>query len=150
MTAGLAVAVLAFRGIRGGGAYRTMLVWPYAISPAVAGILFFMILDPTAGIVNHLAEVWFGWDFPNYREDPFMARLAIRNCCLGPPDADLIVTEQYGSRAQVDSPQDIIGDPVLPADCLSSLALLRKQNDIQLHVLTISNASRRFAMMAAC
>ena len=77
MTAGLAVAVLAFRGIRGGGAYRTMLVWPYAISPAVAGILFFMILDPTAGIVNHLAEVWFGWDFPNYREDPFMARFAI-------------------------------------------------------------------------
>ena len=52
MIGGLAVAVLAFRRIRGGGAYRTMLVWPYAISPAVAGILFFMILDPTAGIVQ--------------------------------------------------------------------------------------------------
>jgi len=77
MIGGLAIAVLAFRQIRGGGAYRTLLVWPYAISPAVAGILFFMILDPTAGILQHLADSWFGIDFPNYREDPTLARLSI-------------------------------------------------------------------------
>ena len=77
MAAGLAIAYLAFRKIRGGNVYRTMLVWPYAISPAVAGILFFMILDPTAGIVNHLADAWFGLDFPNYRENEWLARLSI-------------------------------------------------------------------------
>ena len=37
MIGGLAVAYLAFRTIRGGSVYRTLLIWPYAISPAVAG-----------------------------------------------------------------------------------------------------------------
>ena len=77
MVAGLAIAYLAFRDIRGAGVYRTLLIWPYAISPAVAGVLFFMIFDPTAGIFTHFMDVWFGIDLPNYRENAVLAMAAI-------------------------------------------------------------------------
>jgi sn-glycerol 3-phosphate transport system permease protein len=77
MLGGLAVAYLAFRNIRGGGAYRTLLIWPYAISPAVAGVLFFMIFDPTAGIFTHVMDTWFGIDVPNYRESAVLAQASI-------------------------------------------------------------------------
>jgi len=77
MIGGLAVAYLAFRDIRGGTLYRTLLIWPYAISPAVAGVLFFMIFDPTAGVFTHVMESWFGIDVPNYREHAVLAQGAI-------------------------------------------------------------------------
>jgi sn-glycerol 3-phosphate transport system permease protein len=77
MSGGLAVAYLAFRRIRGGGVYRTLLIWPYAISPAVAGVLFFMIFDPTAGIFQHVMDTWFGLDVPNYREHAVLAQASI-------------------------------------------------------------------------
>ncbi len=77
MIGGLAVAYLAFRKIRGGTLYRTFLIWPYAISPAVAGVLFFMIFDPTAGIFTHTMSTLFGIDVPNYRHNAFMAQSAI-------------------------------------------------------------------------
>lgn len=77
MIGGLAVAYLAFRTIRGGSVYRTLLIWPYAISPAVAGVLFFMIFDPTAGIFTHVMDSWFGIDVPNYRENAFLAQASI-------------------------------------------------------------------------
>ena len=77
MIGGLAVAYLAFRTIRGGSIYRTLLIWPYAISPAVAGVLFFMIFDPTAGIFTHVMDTWFGIDVPNYREHAVLAQASI-------------------------------------------------------------------------
>lgn len=77
MSGGLAIAYLAFRQLRGGGVYRTLLIWPYAISPAVAGLLFFMIFDPTAGIFTHLMDSWFGIDVPNYREHAVLAQVSI-------------------------------------------------------------------------
>lgn len=77
MILGLAVAYLAFRDIGGAGVYRTLLIWPYAISPAVAGVLFFMIFDPTAGIFTYFMDTWFGIDVPNYRENAVLAMAAI-------------------------------------------------------------------------
>jgi sn-glycerol 3-phosphate transport system permease protein len=77
MIGGLGVAYLAFRKIRGGTVYRTLLIWPYAISPAVAGVLFFMIFDPTAGIFTYVMNSWFGIDVPNYRETAVLAQFAI-------------------------------------------------------------------------
>lgn len=35
----LALAVMADRVIRGALAYRTLLIWPYAVAPAIAGVL---------------------------------------------------------------------------------------------------------------
>ncbi|MCL1592763.1 MAG: sugar ABC transporter permease [Actinomycetia bacterium] len=77
MIGGLAIAYLAFRQIGGGGVYRTLLIWPYAISPAVAGLLFFMIFDPSAGIFTYTMDNLFGVQVPNYRESAILAQLSI-------------------------------------------------------------------------
>ena len=44
MAAGLALAYLTYQNIRGITVYRTLLIWPYAISPPVAGILFLSLI----------------------------------------------------------------------------------------------------------
>jgi sn-glycerol 3-phosphate transport system permease protein len=51
LSAALALAVMADRDIRGGTFYRTMLIWPYAVAPAVAGVLWVFMFDPSLGIV---------------------------------------------------------------------------------------------------
>jgi sn-glycerol 3-phosphate transport system permease protein len=57
-TIGLAVslllAVMADRVIRGGGLYKAFLVWPYAVAPAVAGVLWGFLFNPSVGIVAWL------------------------------------------------------------------------------------------------
>ena len=47
----LFLAVMADRIIRGASAYKTILVWPYAVAPAVAGVLFGFLFNPSVGIV---------------------------------------------------------------------------------------------------
>jgi len=47
----LLLAVMADRQIRGGAAYRTMLIWPYAVAPAVAGVLWIFMFQPSLGIL---------------------------------------------------------------------------------------------------
>jgi sn-glycerol 3-phosphate transport system permease protein len=57
-TLGLAVslllAVMADRVIRGAGIYKAFLVWPYAVAPAVAGVLWGFLFNPSVGIVAWL------------------------------------------------------------------------------------------------
>lgn len=74
---GLVLAYLTFGHVRGVTVYRTLLIWPYAISPPVAGILFFMMFNATGGIFAAVADNWFGLDFPNYAQNSFLARSAI-------------------------------------------------------------------------
>ena len=73
----LAIAYLAFQPVKGASIYRTLLIWPYAISPPIAGILFFVMFDPTAGIVDHLLTSVFGLNLPNYRNDAWLARWVV-------------------------------------------------------------------------
>ena len=47
----LLLAVQADRVLRGGGLYRTLLIWPYAVAPAIAGVLFTFLFQPSLGIV---------------------------------------------------------------------------------------------------
>jgi len=49
----LALATFADRVIRGSGLYRTMLIWPYAVAPAVAGVLWLFMFAPSIGIVSY-------------------------------------------------------------------------------------------------
>ena len=74
---GLAIAVLVSQKIRGRGVYRTLLIWPYAISPPIAGILFFVMFDPLAGIVGHFVESFTPWELPNYKTNKHLARMAV-------------------------------------------------------------------------
>lgn len=69
----LALAVLAYQPVRGGAVYRTLLIWPYAISPPIAGLIFYVMFDPNSGIVEHLLSEWFGFGLPNYRQSPNLA-----------------------------------------------------------------------------
>jgi len=50
----LALAVMADRVIRGALAYRTLLIWPYAVAPAVAGVLWGFLFAPSIGIVTYV------------------------------------------------------------------------------------------------
>jgi len=49
----LLLAVMADRPLRGSVVYRTLLIWPYAISPPVVGVLWVFMLNPSLGIIAH-------------------------------------------------------------------------------------------------
>ena len=47
----LLLAVMADKPLRGAGLYRTLLIWPYAVAPAVAGVLWIFMLHPSLGVL---------------------------------------------------------------------------------------------------
>lgn len=49
MSLALLLAVMADRIIRGKLAYQTLLIWPYAVAPALAGVLWWILFDPSMG-----------------------------------------------------------------------------------------------------
>ncbi|MCG8566904.1 MAG: ABC transporter permease subunit [Desulfobacterales bacterium] len=48
---GLFIAVMANRALRAKALVRTLLIWPYAVAPAISGILWLFLLHPSYGIV---------------------------------------------------------------------------------------------------
>lgn len=59
----LLLAIFADRVVRGSGIYRTLLIWPYAVAPAVAGVLWLFLFSPSIGILSYwLREMGVGWD----------------------------------------------------------------------------------------
>ncbi len=64
MSAALALAAMADRIVKGAKTYRTLLIWPYAVAPAVAGALWMFMFDPTIGIVAYaLQALGMDWNF---------------------------------------------------------------------------------------
>jgi len=59
----LVAAGLATQKIRGLAAYRTLLLWPYGIAPAVAGIIFLFIFHPAYGILPYFLSFVTTYDF---------------------------------------------------------------------------------------
>lgn len=53
LTLSLLLAVMADRIVKGSGVYRTLLIWPYAVAPAVAGVLWLFMFAPSIGIVSY-------------------------------------------------------------------------------------------------
>ncbi len=49
----LLLAVMADRVVRGATVYKTLLIWPYAVAPAVAGVLWLFMFAPSVGIVSY-------------------------------------------------------------------------------------------------
>ncbi len=63
MATALVLAVVADRVIRGTHTYRTFLIWPYAVAPAVSGVLWWFLFNPTLGIAAYvLRQVGVDWD----------------------------------------------------------------------------------------
>ena len=52
----LLLATMADRVLRGALAYKTLLVWPYAVAPAVAGVLWAFLFAPSIGIVTYVLK----------------------------------------------------------------------------------------------
>ena len=59
----LLLAVFADRVIKGAMVYKTLLIWPYAVAPAVAGVLWLFMFAPSIGIVSYaLRAAGFEWN----------------------------------------------------------------------------------------
>ena len=49
----LLLAVMADRIVKGALLYKTLLIWPYAVAPAVAGVLWLFMFAPSVGVVSY-------------------------------------------------------------------------------------------------
>jgi sn-glycerol 3-phosphate transport system permease protein len=59
----LTLAYFADRAIRGALAFRTMLIIPYAVAPAIVGVLWMFLFNPTLGVIAHwLKGVGVNWN----------------------------------------------------------------------------------------
>ena len=59
----LLLAVFADRAMSAAGVYKTLLIWPYAVAPVVAAILWLFLFNPTLGVVSHWIRAWgMHWD----------------------------------------------------------------------------------------
>ncbi len=63
ITLSLLLAVFADRVVRGALFYRTLLIWPYAVAPAVAGVVWLFLFSPSIGVVAYwLRQADINWD----------------------------------------------------------------------------------------
>ncbi|MCA0456630.1 MAG: sugar ABC transporter permease [Chloroflexi bacterium] len=72
----LGIAVLANQKIKGIRIYRTLLIWPYAISPAIVGVVFLFMFNPVVGVINYAWGNIFGTR-PNWLGDPILTPLLV-------------------------------------------------------------------------
>ena len=74
---GIAIALLASHKIRGAAVYRTLIVWPYAVSGVVVGVVFGALLaGEGAGFINLLLQK-LGLPAVPFLSDPWWARFSV-------------------------------------------------------------------------
>jgi sn-glycerol 3-phosphate transport system permease protein len=49
----LLLATMADRVVKGAVGYKTLLIWPYAVAPAIAGVLWAFLFAPSIGIITY-------------------------------------------------------------------------------------------------
>jgi sn-glycerol 3-phosphate transport system permease protein len=63
LSTALLLAVMADRVVRGAAIYKTLMIWPYAVAPAVAGVLWLFMFAPSIGVVSYaLRAMGFDWN----------------------------------------------------------------------------------------
>ncbi|MCH8529517.1 MAG: sn-glycerol-3-phosphate ABC transporter permease UgpA [Saccharospirillum sp.] len=75
MSVALLFAVMVNKMIRSRDAYTTFLVWPYAVAPAIAGVLWWFIFNPSIGILPYALDM-FGINW-NHRSNGDQAMLLV-------------------------------------------------------------------------
>ncbi len=63
MGVALLLAVLTEAVVRGRGFYRTMLIWPYAVAPAISAVVWLFVFHPQIGLLGRWLNRSFGWDY---------------------------------------------------------------------------------------
>ncbi len=56
LSVALLLAVMADRALRSATVYKTLIIWPYAVAPVVAGVLWFFLFNPTVGMVAFIMK----------------------------------------------------------------------------------------------
>jgi sn-glycerol 3-phosphate transport system permease protein len=60
---GLVLAACCDQVVRGAKAYQTLIVWPYAVAPAIAAVLWTFMFNPTIGILAYgLKYIGYDWN----------------------------------------------------------------------------------------
>ncbi|HZF76087.1 MAG TPA: sn-glycerol-3-phosphate ABC transporter permease UgpA [Acetobacteraceae bacterium] len=60
----LFLAVQADKAIRGANAYKTMIIWPYAVAPAIAAVLWLFMFHPQIGLFGRMLNgLGINWDY---------------------------------------------------------------------------------------
>jgi sn-glycerol 3-phosphate transport system permease protein len=63
MSVALLFAVMADRAIRAATAYKTLIIWPYAVAPVVAAVLWYFLFNPTVGMIAfYLKALGIDWN----------------------------------------------------------------------------------------
>src|SRR5690606_5955082 len=63
LTISLVLAVMADRVVKGAGIYKTLLIWPYAVAAAVAGVLWLFLFSPSVGVLAvYLKQAGINWN----------------------------------------------------------------------------------------
>ena len=82
MVVALALATAADKVVRGQTFYRTLLIWPYAVAPAVAGLLWLFMFNPSMGSLAYIVRrAGFAWD-PLLNGDQAMALVVVASSVL--------------------------------------------------------------------
>ncbi len=78
MSMALLFATAADRVVKAATTYRTFLIWPYAVAPALAGVLWYFLMNPSLGIVAYwLKAMGYEWNhYVNGRQAMLMVTLA--------------------------------------------------------------------------
>ncbi|MDM8524837.1 sugar ABC transporter permease [Desulfococcaceae bacterium HSG8] len=76
MAVGMSLALLANQKVKGWRVYRILLIWPYALPPAVAGVIFLFLFSSQAGIVNYFLEMIIGIQ-ANWLAQPSLAMTVV-------------------------------------------------------------------------
>lgn len=63
MSISLVLALAANRVLRAATIYRTLLIWPYAVAPALAGVIWYFLMNPSLGILAYwLRNLGVNWN----------------------------------------------------------------------------------------
>ncbi|MGI9419986.1 MAG: sn-glycerol-3-phosphate ABC transporter permease UgpA, partial [Geminicoccaceae bacterium] len=63
MSVALLLAVFADRVIKGATGYRTLIIWPYAVAPAIAGVMWLFLFNPSIGLIAYaLKSIGYRWN----------------------------------------------------------------------------------------
>jgi sn-glycerol 3-phosphate transport system permease protein len=64
MSIALLLAVMADRAMRGATTYKTFIIWPYAVAPVAAAVIWYFLFNPTVGMISFfLKAIGVDWNF---------------------------------------------------------------------------------------
>ncbi len=64
LSVSLVLAVFADRIVRGAMVYKTLLIWPYAVAPAIAAVVWVFLFNPSIGIAGYwLNRAGLDWNY---------------------------------------------------------------------------------------